>query len=141
MGRERRQRDCARISTRDSARLYSDISRSTVGWCCMSIPITHAPTSAQELTIRAVTTPEHSVLAPMPMTPAEVADLVRRTRLAMEAADTSVRKNSWSYRTPPGLQAARYALEYGLTASDSAQRCGLITQTVQRHMRRLRRAS
>jgi peptidoglycan/xylan/chitin deacetylase (PgdA/CDA1 family) len=75
------------------------------------------------------------------MTPAEVSDLVERTRSAMEAVTSGDGKRPWAYRTPPGLQAARYALEYGLTAGESALRSGVTAQTVQRHMRRLRRAA
>lgn len=88
-----------------------------------------------------MTTPEYSVLAPRPMTPSEVSDLVERTRSAMEAVTSGDGKRPWAYMTPPGLQAARYALEYGLTASEAALRYDITTQTVQRHMRRLRRAS
>lgn len=74
----------------------------------------------------------HWALAPQPMSPAEVADLVERTRRAcVEAQQRSQQSGTAGYQARArGPAAVRFVTERGWSVEDAAKFCGLTEKHV-----------
>lgn len=82
-------------------------------------------------------------LAPQPMTPEQVADLVRRTREASAASSSKNMKRAheaWMRKPMPSKDAAYQVLETGCSVADAARVHSVSRESVHYHLNRLRPA-